>query len=275
VCAFLHFWVLCAGCLCGPYGVDRRLISVVFTHKFYSDVALNDTATPVADMARARSTTEEKPPQHEHEHAAAQPQHQRGSTPYAQLNISHTCSGHGKAVSGVRFAPNGRLLASVSADCSLRLWRVKDGGEARTVADAHTAGLNDVAWSPSAAYLATASDDLSARLWDAETGACLMSLAGHTSYVFCCQFDPAGHILVRIARNTCCVLRLSSLCCPLITADIFMPPLPTLKKSSACACCCSMTALTLPPLPLLLLPPLLLPTSCTRPWVHDVVAGNW
>lgn len=61
----------------------------------------------------------------------------------------------------------------------------------------HTAGINDVAWNPQGSYLATAADDLTAKLWDAETGSCLQTLTGHTNYVFCCHFNPVGHILVR------------------------------------------------------------------------------
>jgi WD40 repeat protein len=60
----------------------------------------------------------------------------------------------------------------------------------------HAAGVNDVDWNPSGDYLATASDDLSAKIWNAETGACLSTLQGHTNYVFCGQFNPAGNILV-------------------------------------------------------------------------------
>uniref|UniRef100_A0A383VEF5 WDR5-like beta-propeller domain-containing protein n=1 Tax=Tetradesmus obliquus TaxID=3088 RepID=A0A383VEF5_TETOB len=59
----------------------------------------------------------------------------------------------------------------------------------------HEGGINDVAWNPQGNYLATASDDLTARIWDAETGKCLVTLAGHTNYVFCCSFNPVGHIL--------------------------------------------------------------------------------
>jgi len=53
-----------------------------------------------------------------------------------------------------------------------------------------------VSWNPSSTYLATGSDDLTAKIWDVETRKCLSTLAGHTNYVFCCQFNPWGNILV-------------------------------------------------------------------------------
>lgn len=189
--------------------------------------------------------------------AAPQQQDQQAnpcSTSYptdGPLHLRATCRGHSKAVSRVRFAPTGRLLASVSADATLQLWRVSDGSAVLTQqseqpeqqqqttkkkkkrksggggaspaaatddagdADAqqqpaqlvmrHDGGINDVDWNSSGSYLATASDDLSARLWDAETGACLTTLLGHTNYVFCCQFNPAGNILVRSVEAAVCV----------------------------------------------------------------------
>jgi COMPASS component SWD3 len=116
-----------------------------------------------------------------------------------QLQLQSTCTGHTQAVSAVRFSPSGDLLASASADKSLRLWRVADGSAAdpNSTAMERAGGINDVAWNPQGNYLATASDDLTARIWDVESGKCLVTLAGHTNYVFCCRFNPVGHILVR------------------------------------------------------------------------------
>ncbi|KAF8073092.1 Wdr5 [Scenedesmus sp. PABB004] len=126
----------------------------------------------------------------------------RGPEPAAPapLRLAATVTGHAKAASGVRFSPSGELLASCSADTTLRLWRAADGGAAGpgdAGRMAHDAGVNDVCWNPAGTYLASASDDLTARIWDAETGGCLVTLRDHTHYVFCCQFDPVGHILVR------------------------------------------------------------------------------
>jgi COMPASS component SWD3 len=128
---------------------------------------------------------------------AAEPSSSSSEVP--QLQLQSTCTGHTQAVSAVRFSPSGDLLASASADKSLRLWRVADGSAAdpNSTAMERAGGINDVAWNPQGNYLATASDDLTARIWDVESGKCLVTLAGHTNYVFCCRFNPVGHILVR------------------------------------------------------------------------------
>jgi len=118
--------------------------------------------------------------------------------PPVPLHLRATCSGHTNAVASVRFNPQGTLVASVSADCTLKLWRSATGEAAgpSSTANQHKAGINDVCWNPSGNYVATASDDLSAKIWDVESGKCLSTVQGHTNYVFCCHFNPNGQILV-------------------------------------------------------------------------------
>lgn len=57
-------------------------------------------------------------------------------------------------------------------------------------------GVSDVAWESRGAYLASASDDKTLRLWDAGTGRALRVLQGHSNFVFCCNFNPQGNLLV-------------------------------------------------------------------------------
>jgi WD40 repeat protein/serine/threonine protein kinase len=79
--------------------------------------------------------------------------------------------GHTGGVEDLDFAPNGRSLASVGDDGTLRLWTFEDGlgGKAKWVAR-----TNDVVWgvrfSPNGSILATAGEDGSVRLWDAAQG---------------------------------------------------------------------------------------------------------
>ncbi|KAI8470222.1 MAG: transcriptional repression protein [Monoraphidium minutum] len=127
------------------------------------------------------------------------------------LRVRHTLTGHTRAVAAVKLCPvDSGLLASASADQTVRLWRIGGGGSSGGGADAdaagpreaspagglqHGSGANDVAWGPLGNHLASVADDGAARLWDAETGACLRVMPGHTNYAYCCQFDPAGSLL--------------------------------------------------------------------------------
>lgn len=119
------------------------------------------------------------------------------STSYEQLHLQATCKGHKNGVTGIQFSPRDDVIASVSADASVRLWRLQDGSATGpSTSMTHAAGINDVSWNAQGNYLATASDDVTAKIWDAATGECLCTLANHTNYVFCCQFNPMGNILV-------------------------------------------------------------------------------
>ena len=44
--------------------------------------------------------------------------------------------------------------------------------------------------------LASASDDRTLKLWEPSSGRCHRTLEGHTNFVFCCAFNPAGNMLV-------------------------------------------------------------------------------
>lgn len=76
--------------------------------------------------------------------------------------------GHAAAVSQVRISPDGRWIASASADGTARIWDAATGAHMDTLVG-HMAGVNCVAWSPDSSTLATGSDDKSIRLWNRVT----------------------------------------------------------------------------------------------------------
>ena len=63
--------------------------------------------------------------------------------------------------------------------------------------------MSDVAWEGQGAYVASASDDRTLRLWDVASGQTLRVLAGHTNFVFCCNFNPQGNLLVSYWPDSC------------------------------------------------------------------------
>ncbi|KAI0974539.1 WD40-repeat-containing domain protein [Xylaria arbuscula] len=105
-------------------------------------------------------------------------------------------AGHQKPISQVRISPDGRWIASSSADATIRIWEASTGRHMDTLVG-HMAGVSAVAWSPDSKTLASGSDDKAIRLWDRVTGRPMKPkpLLGHHSYVYCLAFSPKGNIL--------------------------------------------------------------------------------
>lgn len=73
--------------------------------------------------------------------------------------------GHKRGVSGVKFSPDGKRIASCSADATIKIWDAESGRLEHTL-EGHMAGISCIAWSPDSTILASGSDDKVIRLWD-------------------------------------------------------------------------------------------------------------
>jgi target of rapamycin complex subunit LST8 len=98
-----------------------------------------------------------------------------------------TFSAHKTYVLKALFSPNSRLLATTSADKSVKLWNVnKDGTmEMARSLKGHERWVWDCVFSADSAYIVTASSDQTARLWDVAHGETIRQYTGHLKAVVC------------------------------------------------------------------------------------------
>src|SRR5262249_22504427 len=102
--------------------------------------------------------------------------------------------GHTRAVIGAAFAPKNALVATSSADNTVRVWDGKTF-KLRFALEGHTAPVKGLAFSPDGKVLATGSWDRTVRLWDADGGT-LVARLDHPAGVREIAFSPDGKQLV-------------------------------------------------------------------------------
>ena len=75
--------------------------------------------------------------------------------------------GHNHAITSARFSPDGRTLATASADDTVRLWEVSTGRERRRLSGSRCGGgFQHVAFSPDGRLLASVGADTAGLVWD-------------------------------------------------------------------------------------------------------------
>jgi WD40 repeat protein len=105
-----------------------------------------------------------------------------------------TLKGHTSVVLGLSLSPDGRQLASASADGTVKVWDAATGRLVRTF-KGHDGFVYSVCFSPDGKRLASASMDKTVKVWDAATGKELLSLKGHKASVDSVCFSPDGRRL--------------------------------------------------------------------------------
>jgi COMPASS component SWD3 len=144
--------------------------------------------------------SESSTPHHNGDTHDSTPNKRRKTAPARPKRLNYqlhmTLHGHTRGIASAKFSPDGKTIASCSADSTVKLWNAATGALMHTL-EGHLAGINTISFSPDSKVLASGSDDKLIRLWDVETGKCMPTpLVGHHNYVYSLAFSPKGNMLV-------------------------------------------------------------------------------
>lgn len=88
---------------------------------------------------------------------------------YASPAAIRTLTGHGGAVFSATFSPDGRWIASASADQSVRIWNADTGVQLKLL-NGHQGPVYSVTFSPDGSLLASSGEENAVRVWDSLGG---------------------------------------------------------------------------------------------------------
>jgi len=119
-------------------------------------------------------------------------------------------TGHKGAVLDLQFNPfNDSLLATVSEDCTGKIWGIPDGGlrenmtEPLQTLNGHKRKVGTVKFNPIANnVLCTSSTDFAIKIWDIEKGNSVLSIDGqHADIISACDWNENGSLLASTCKD--------------------------------------------------------------------------
>ena len=119
-------------------------------------------------------------------------------TPRKTVQIGETIykyTGHSSYVYTLAWSPDGKRVASGSADHTAQVWDARNGNNEKVYA-LHQDWVYGIAWSRDGNYIASGSFDRTAQVWDATTIKLLIPYRKHTDHVLCVAWSPDGKYVV-------------------------------------------------------------------------------
>jgi WD40 repeat protein len=113
--------------------------------------------------------------------------------------------GHTTSIREIGFSPDGRFLASVSDDRTVRCWRFPEG-ELAWSAMAHDNRATALAFHPDGETLATAGADSIVRFWRHQSGHAVGRIPVSGGFIKDIEFDPGGETLAVVHARADVVL---------------------------------------------------------------------
>ena len=111
-----------------------------------------------------------------------------------------TLYGHTDSINSIDVHPNNKLIATGSADQTIKLWNPLDGQEKKTLVG-HQGPVNCVCFSPDGKTLASASDDTTIKLWDTKDGTLKSSTIAHPDAVNFVAFVQNSENIITFGKD--------------------------------------------------------------------------
>lgn len=107
-------------------------------------------------------------------------------------DVLQTYAGHSSRINSVAFSHDGTLLATGSADATIRLWEV-ESGKLLTVYEGHSGQVRSVQFDSADEMILSSSADATIRLWSVKSGLEMRIFFGHDEWVNMASYSPDGN----------------------------------------------------------------------------------
>ena len=113
-----------------------------------------------------------------------------------------TLRGHTNSVQSVAFDQSGNILASSSADLSIKLWNFNSSNrDCMKTLKGHEHNVSCVVFTPPGDYLYSCSRDKTIKKWDVNTGYCTQTITGHDDWVRKIIINEEGTVLATCSSD--------------------------------------------------------------------------
>jgi WD40 repeat protein len=117
----------------------------------------------------------------------------------SKIKEHNRLEGHSDHVLSVSFSPDGKTIATASADNTVILW--DSTGEQKLILRGHKGAVRSVSFSPDGKTIVTGSGDRTVILWDSYTSTIQQILSGYTDSVYSVSFSHDGKTIASASGN--------------------------------------------------------------------------